>query len=259
MKKLIKTILCFCILFAGCTVSIDPEDEKDSWLVENTEHFNFFYGNYEVFLMPHWVNLNIDDIAERQEQGYAEVIADLDVTYEGVINFYIYHPVYVDNRPVQTGYADPTFETVYLRFHGAIFGKHEISHVISEQTIGRASIRLLNEGLAEALEYHEPADLVDVIDTFTWTIENYRVADENYIQMLLMRGDEIPTSVFYPQAGWFVQYLIDIYGIEKVKQLYTVDLSDFESMIMTLFSKSIEELEVGFFARYGYDPEYNRQ
>ncbi len=258
MQFILKIILISCFLLPGCTVSIDPGDEEDSWLVKNTEHFNFYYNEYEVFIMPSWYYLDIDQIAEKQEQGYREILEDLDVDYEGVINFYIYPPEYVEGRPVQSGYADPTFETVYLRYHGRPFGKHEISHIISEQTLGRASIRLLNEGLAETLEYYQPASLEVIQDTFTWTIDTYSQGNESYIQVLLRKGDNMSTRVFYPQAGWFVRFLVGTYGMELFKQLYTVDLSDIESRLVSLYDRTITEIEDEYFAFYRYTPEYNK-
>ncbi|MFC1563989.1 hypothetical protein ACFL6G_03580 [candidate division KSB1 bacterium] len=224
---------------------IDPEKEDKDWLTKTSEHFNFYYREYLLFDVT-FKTVNIDLLAEEQETGYTSIVSQLGIKYDGIINFYVYPPLFKNNELATSGHANPTYEAVYQTFHGHPFGTHEIVHVIAEQTLGRAAIRLLNEGLAEALtdSYVWTGEMLELFRGMVeYTIDRYDGGYESYIQLLIREGDDLSVNEFYPQAGFFVSYLIGRFGIDKFKNLYTTLPDDFNTRFEEIYGISVTVFE----------------
>lgn len=102
--------------------------------------------------------------------------------------------------------------------------RHELAHAIVHQTWGR-SISFLEEGLAETLGR---ASEDSIQPEHRGTSVQDMVSDD-------------PTHIDYPTAARFTRYLIDAYGIERYRELFT----------SLHHGASEKEISAGFQAAYG--------
>ena len=124
---------------------------------------------------------------------------------------------------------------------------HELTHIIAS-LINPSPPALLNEGLAVSIVPYWDGKHVD-----EW-VRLYRRKKELIPLMTLLTFTEIGSpstmpSVSYPEAGSFVKFLIERYGIDKFRQLYSKAKNGREflkfnkELFIKVYGKSVEQLE----------------
>ncbi len=103
-------------------------------------------------------------------------------------------------------------------------GAHELVHVITHRVLGYPPTKMMSEGYAVWLDGDYGGYAVNYI------IRKYR----NDEPQKIMTPDELLTetidkeSVYYPNAGVFIRYLVHTYGVEKVNQLFVNEEEEFK-------------------------------
>jgi hypothetical protein len=181
----------------------------------------------------------------------------------GGITFYVFDSFGQGAKyGLQLGFADPdsrrTYET--YQFHRG----HELTHVIVGQAFPGLSNRssLLNEGLATLLngatwnlEGHADAFwYLDEANGVSWSNRDglvYQLIREKPLAANDLLGTNFwRRNVSYDIAASFIEYLIDGYGLEKLKNLLGQPSSNFETL-NTLLGRDSPEEERAFAAVYG--------
>jgi len=96
-----------------------------------------------------------------------------------------------------------------------------MTHVLTYQTLGDASEALLGEGIAVCLDHsgNDPhATAAELLQ------------DDRLVPLSEMLGDawfDQDAEVAYPESGSLACYLVEEYGVESFKEIYTE--SDFEA------------------------------
>jgi len=127
--------------------------------------------------------------------------------------------------------------------------RHEVVHLITRQWPGNGTA-LLGEGLAVYLSGSWHAESVDV------AVQNLQ--DEGTLLPLpsLVATTNFRTRddlISYPQAGSFVKFLVETYGLAEFRQVYTTtpinpDAATFDGLLERTYKKDLAELEAEWLA-----------
>ena len=113
-------------------------------------------------------------------------------------------------------------------------GAHELAHVITHRTLGYPPTKMMSEGYAVWLDGNYAGYNIDDI------IRKYRRDEPDKI----MTPDELLTetidreSVYYPNAGLLIRYLVQNHGIEKVNRLFISKENDLKEDFQRITGES---------------------
>lgn len=95
-------------------------------------------------------------------------------------------------------------------------GKHELAHLVTTKEFGRSNLRLMGEGYAVCLSGNYGRERLSNGEIVGRSIEKwmkeYVSTDKILKPSQMINGRDIPESLFYPQAGFFISWLFDNYG-----------------------------------------------
>jgi hypothetical protein len=122
--------------------------------------------------------------------------------------------------------------------------RHEVVHLLTRQWPGEGTA-LLGEGLAVHLSGSWQAEPVDVAVRNIQS-EGPLIPLSELISTTSFRAHEDQLS--YPQAGSFVQFLFETYGLAAFRQLYTTtplnpDAPTFDKLLEHIYKKNLAQLE----------------
>ncbi len=213
-------------IFAGCTSfmarnSPDYVLKQGEWNTRSTEHFEFYFrpGSRS--------EKQIDTIVEGQERNYAEILQLLDASDPKLkIKTFIFPSLEDKTRITASSvYAHAVYphNTVYCIDSDTIrnvIGKHEVTHLIVSAVWGSLAQGplnwIVNDGIAVWTDGHWNG-------TELFEYMNLNLAKGGIVTPydLAMHNTSPDQRIHrYPVAGAFVKYLIQQYGLEKLKQLY---------------------------------------
>jgi hypothetical protein len=226
--------------------------DEDGWLLDR-ESQHFIYYTQPGQSIP-------DGAVELNETTYAEVTKLFPVTRATKIKYYRYRSQtdlqQALGRP-RKGYADQTSEGSAVH---SVYSchPHEVIHAITYQ-IGRPPA-LFEEGFAVAYDWRFALEEGEV----------HALARRRLVQQQLFPLHSILTTsgfqaynstTAYIEAGSFVRYLMDTYGPDKMRSLFTLsrysDLQEIEAASKEIYGQSISEMESEWrtFLRAWHPPE----
>jgi len=216
-------------LILGISLIISCNRENPAILEEDllsehisSDHFDYYYSKAD------------EDIIDTawQERFYSWLIDTLDLTLNTKLKYYKYRDVNHIKRV--TGNRTNGFAEVGTNKFHSIWNidNHECVHTIVTQVIGHPPA-LFNEGIAVAhqADYFQFPDFIP-----GWNGQDFNQLSKDFHQ----NGDIPPLgkligahsfwdynqNMTYPISGSFVHYLIDTYGLAKMKAL--IRISKFE-------------------------------
>lgn len=152
------------------------------------------------------------------------------------------------------GHSIPLYNTFYYSFfrldsdyvdkYGIInpfLGAHEMAHVITHKLLGMPGTKLMSEGYANWLDGgYSKYSIIDILKYYRDN-ESYKVIDP----ITLLLDESLEDSVYYPNVGVFIGFLINTYGVESVNSLFTVErdifINSFYSVTGDQWSKMSEK------------------
>ena len=250
------TLVAIAVLLIGSVYvfSAPLKINSPTWYIEQelgghlaTEHFDIYYdpATTSPFQLYHYEH--------EHEYRYAYYEEKLGIGVQKRIKSFIYPDPYTKEELTGarfTSVAPVWLNTPQMHVYSDVFDRvfaHELVHVFSREfglPIINASLSVgLVEGLAVALEPSEgrPFPHEQVITAALASEQVGRLSDSNI--RLRVEGSLSPLgfwsgrgAVSYTTMGSFVQFLIDHYGIERIKDVYA--FSNFEEV----YGKSPEQL-----------------
>jgi len=216
---------------------------ENGWRLDReSEHFTYYTQPGQ--RIPDWA-------VELNEITYAKVARLLPVTRVTRVKYYKYRSQ-ADLQPVfgrpRKGYADQTDEG------GAVHSvyschPHEVIHVLT-YPLGRPPA-LFEEGIAVAYDWRFTVEKGEV----------YALAQGKLLRQELFPLPSIlatrdfqahDSTTAYVVAGSFVKYLMDTYGPDKMRSLFTVprygDVQEIEVAFQEIYGQSISEMESEWWA-----------
>ena len=129
-------------------------------------------------------------------------------------------------------------------------GPHEFVHIVADYCLGKGKTNLFQEGYANAIDGTYGSTIAIVDSTFIATPIETSINSKNILKpySLLKENKYCDEGVFYPQSGFFINWLIKTYQIEKVNKLYTVKSKKFEREFKGITGDSFSEMEIKYLA-----------
>ena len=134
--------------------------------------------------------------------------------------------------------------------------KHELMHVMSQLRWGHRDIghpQWLEEGLAVyAGPEAEPLPELTLEEKYAYFYKIEKLLTTDLLIIFPSVEDRVSRSIPYIQSGYIVQFLIERYGIQKLKEFW-VENSDFEKIYGMSFNDLIMEINKEISQKYS-DP-----
>ena len=185
-----------------------------------TEHFNFYYSSSNIN------ENNLKEILNISEFYFTKISNELKVNFKSKIDIFIYPSPQEKNKLIGAKYtliSKPWLKQIHINQNSIDEAlKHELVHIIASD-FGIPILKIgvsayLIEGLAMAIEWqwgyrtlHEYSssiikylpqiDIEKIFSTYGFIFNNPNIA--------------------YVLSGSFIKYLIEYYGIDKTKSLYS--------------------------------------
>jgi len=213
--------------------------DQDGWLLDR-ESKHFIYYTQPGQSIPDWA-------VELNEFTYAEVTRLFPTVRKAPKIKYYRYPSQTDlqqafGRP-RKGYAYQTDEGSAVHSVYSCY-PHEVIHAVTYQ-IGRPPA-LFEEGFAVAYDWRSALDEGDVHALARGKLVQQRILPLHSI--LTTRDFQVYDSpTVYIEAGSFVKYLMDTYGPDKMRSLFTLprysDSREIEIAFKAVYGQSISEME----------------
>lgn len=191
---------------------------------------------------------NIQKILNSQVLDYEYINTSLKTNFTDQVKIYLYNKDEAKARiGTNTGGGAKTkireiyfaYDTAWMHKNDDFMGNHELTHIIATNSLGFPETLLMNEGYANALSnVYGGRPLVEYV--------SYRVKRGEVLtatELLNAKRGQYKENLFYPQVGYFINWLIDSYGIEIVNKLYPLKARQIRKKIFILTGKEFREIE----------------
>ena len=245
MKSIFSVLLSSICFISSCA----NENIDGKWIVSKRGKviLNTRPINYSKVTSPD--SLIIDAILDEQNESMLLINTKLETNFVSEFTVYLFNSDEAKEKIGTNGggHVNLTTLTIYYTFLQAknpkngkcvFIGAHELVHLIANVELGHAKSRIMSEGFAVAVtgnygSYINSNSEVVKKDIELW-MKEYILEDKILKPTELINGKEISENIFYPQAGFFINWLFDNYGVEKVNKLYKLRkkriLKDFEKI-----------------------------
>ena len=230
-------------LLTGCTEFVATVNKDNTWEVYELDRIVLHVrpSGHSQTVSPD--DVAIDRILENQNFYYQLINDSLGLNYRGQVYIYLYNldEAYFSIGTQTGGHAVPDRSAIYYTYlrpefrdrygRRAHIGAHEMVHVISHRLLGKPFTKLMSEGYAVAIDgaygrQSTPAGTIVARPIMEWMM-NHRQAGNVLSPEELLTQTNRPEAVYYPNAGFFVIYLWNRFGVEMINQLFNVDTQDF--------------------------------
>lgn len=222
-------------LLSGCIFSTDSTLGLAEY---SSEHFQIYYDE-SLYSLD-----DIVAIAEKKERLLNRINTFLETDFDDTISVTLVKstngeaPAWANtNKQIVEGYSYVVDDC-----------GHEIVHVVTFEEIGYSKFDFFSEGFAVAVEFSfKYPDAITRFVEYRQTLDLYYELDTSWRMQYDNIYDQIIYDTFsgdyydYIQAGAFIQYLINRYGITVVKDIYRVSVD----------SKSGYEFSIEILRKYG--------
>ena len=239
-RKMIKWLIYFIsIVTLSCSDLIVSFDQDDNWIVKDSADVILHYRpeNYSNSASP--TSSQAGYILKAQNIYYQAIQDSIGRDYQDKVLIYLYN---FDEALEKIGtngggHALPKFNSYYYTFidsnrsitdHFGVVdpyvGAHELVHVITHRTLGYPRTKLMSEGYAVWLDgTFARLFIEDIISYYRDEQPDKILTPDN----MLSNPNDYQSSVYYPNAGMFIKFLVRKYGIETVNSIFTVPADEF--------------------------------
>jgi len=223
------------IIVSICFMSFKTVNIDGPWIVSKKGNVILYTRPINYSKVPSPDSLNIEVILLEQNESLRLINSKLGTRFDSNFSVYLYNYDEAKDKIGTNGggFSMPKDRIIYYTYSktkNKITGKdiylgiHELVHLVTRSELGYAKSRLMGEGYAVALtgNYSGYKDLNG--DYCKKTIEMWMTEYVTKGQILkpndLISNEKYPETLFYPQAGFFINWLFDNYGVEKITKLY---------------------------------------
>jgi hypothetical protein len=244
MKRYVKLILVLIFAVAsGCTEFIATVDKDNNWDVYEMDRIVLHVRTPGHSQTASPDDDAIDRILENQNFYYQVINDSLRLDYREKVYIYLYNldEAYFSIGTQTGGHAVPDRSSIYYTYlrpefrdrygRRAHVGAHEMVHVITHRLLGKPFTKMMSEGYAVAIDgaygrQATPAGTIVARPIMEWMMNHRQAGNVLTPEQLLTQTDR-PEAVYYPNAGFFVIYLWNRFGVEMTNKLFNVDTQDF--------------------------------
>ena len=222
----------------------EPPPIDFTWAVSETEHFQFYYAPGTAAERDRF------ELGSVAEESLALIQPVLDVDFDGQMSIYLVPRIFWQGGAAYGGkvqlisYLDRNYTSVETWSYFTHEGTHALAQdILQPKENGGGPDGVLVEGLAvwaSGGHYGE-----EPIDEWAAVV----AASDQYLPLAELRNGpfyEFQHETSYLQGGSFVQYLVNRYGLDRLKALYgqaTGNAEFDEDLVQSLYSKGYADLE----------------
>lgn len=154
------------------------------------------------------------------------------------------------------GSSNSLTRTIYFTFSGKpkrdpitgnmeYIGRHELVHIIANNSLGVSYSKMMAEGYANAIDgtFGKERDSTGIVQAvlLETLVKQHTKEDKLLKPAQLVDGyEEHPSSVYYPQVGFFMAWLFNNYGIRQINKAYASNnlnvVANIEKVTQTTFA-----------------------
>lgn len=237
--KQVTNIILLTFLFTGCTEFFAGPDLQNNWKIAEYEKIVLHYRPEGFSGTESPTAEEAATIAANQYFYYQEIQDSIGKEFDDLVLIYLFNKDEAEKH-IGTdggGHSIPKFNAFYYTFlehpneftdkYGVVnpaVGAHEMVHVITHRILGYPATKLMSEGYANWLDGSYARYFIEDI------VKSYR--DKNPEKLLtpgeLLNAGDMADSVYYPNSGVFLNYLVSRFGIVKINSLFTVRKENFK-------------------------------
>jgi hypothetical protein len=233
--------------------------ENNRWLLMNpidvlTKNWNRYETDNMIFIYPKEINIDehLQEIKLLDEE-YQSMCKAMKFSLDDKIEYYKASSPEECGRlltqPPFNGLAAVTYQDSIAWFQIAVsitfYNPHEVMHVLSLSSGIPYSVPVFSEGIAVAY-----GGTTFQTAEYAHNYSKNVLDNTNYIpikRLLTMNNRDFLhlSYITYQESGSFIRYLVDVYGIDKLKDFISnFDLSgDLDAQSMSVYNSSLDDLE----------------
>ncbi|MCF8233186.1 MAG: hypothetical protein K9G67_04475 [Bacteroidales bacterium] len=252
MKRITYGLLLM-VMMTSCTDFIADFGNDDQWVLETSGHIVLHYRQAGFSSAPSPSADEVQEIINNQDFYYRAIQDSLQLDFSDNVLIYLYNKDEAEEAigTAGGGHSIPAFLSYYYTFIYDIpaytdqygiadpyLGAHEMVHVISHHRLGVPGTKVMSEGYAVWLDGgYARHDINDIVIHYR---DNEPEKLLNPDQLIYETIDS--ESVYYPNAGVFLRFLVHSYGIETCNALFTTGMDDFIPHFESLSGVPWEEM-----------------
>lgn len=251
--KLGMTLIIILISLNACTDFIADINLQDEWEVKTDGKIVLHYRPQNFSSSPSPSESDADEIVTNQNYYYQMICDSVKRSFTENALIYLYNRDEAKSiiGTNSGGHAIPKYNTYYYAFlneptdytdiHGIenpFIGAHELVHVITHRTLGYPGTKLMSEGYAVWLDGGYARNSIEdiIIHYKNHSPDKIMTPDE------MLSDDDISESIYYPNAGIFIRFIVGSFGIENANKLFTSRKENFKNDFMKLTGESWTEM-----------------
>lgn len=240
------------------TLTSFKADITGPWNRTESENIIVYYrpANYSKTNSPD--SIAIQRILIEQNQIIDLINQKLKTSFHGIVEIYLYN--YDEamekigtngggfcsskkSRIYFTYYDEPIYNTI--RKEEEYIGVHEMVHLITKKELGKHKTAFFGEGYANAIDGNYGA--IKNSDSLTRrridSTMNQIIRNKKILTPTELLHNNKPARNFYPQIGYFFNWLFAEYGIERINEMYTFTTRQIEKNFEKITGDSFKEME----------------
>ncbi|MHC1690023.1 MAG: hypothetical protein AB9833_04250 [Bacteroidales bacterium] len=225
-------------MLTSCTSYIANINPQTEWLTKDSASISVYYraSNYNIGQSPS--DSVVSQIIREQNRYYGIIQDSIRRRYNEKILIYLFNRDEAYNLIGTNGggLSVPKYNSFYYTYINNLaaytdkyqiknptIGAHELIHVITHKCLGYPGTKMMSEGYAVWLDGSYGRKNISEI------IKYYRDNSPKKIMLpdLMIKNETIPESIYYPNVGTFIAFLVKCFGVETVNKLFTVNSSEF--------------------------------
>jgi hypothetical protein len=232
-------------------------DKTGPWIENRRDQIILYSRPDHYSRSPSPDSIDIARILKSQSDDYNFINDYLKTSFNAQVKLYLFNQDEAKKRfgTNSGGGANIKSKEIYFAFNkelcnkmGDFLGMHELAHIIASSELNYPATRLMNEGYANAISngykirYSDNGQIV--ITSLEQWMSDYSKSNNIVTPAdMLFKGDKMKSDLFYPQAGYFIRWLVDQYGIKTVNALYSLKPKQILKKIIDLTGKNFSMIE----------------
>lgn len=261
MKHINFIVLISCLLLLFSCQNDELVDFDGPWIKTDSAQVTLYTRPLSYSNSPSPNEEQIQVTLKNQNDFIDTINHRLGLNYTGKVFIYLYNYDEALNKIGMNGGGRALTDkrTICYAFNGDLMyypnwtvsdymGLHEMVHIVSISELGKGGTRLMTEGYAVAIDgsyagYKDQNGNI-IRSLITEWMAAYVKANKVYRPSeLLNNPDNYPEEVFYPQSGYFVDWLFKKYGVEKINRLFTVKKDRFKTEFQKITGDHFDVME----------------
>jgi len=230
------------------TATVEAPPVEFTWAISNTQHYSFHYAPGTA------AERDLPQIGAVAEAAFRRTRQALGTEFDGQMKIYLVPRVFwqgaatYGDKVQLISYLDRNYTEIEMWSYFTHEGTHALAQDLIQPKQEGGPDGVLVEGLAVwATGGHYDVEPIDAWAAVT-------AASESYIPLTSLRAGpfyDFQHEISYLEAGSFVKYLAERYGLDKLKDLYgeaTGQAEHDEALVSRLYGKGYESLEADWLA-----------